>query len=174
MGAGATLGSLDGLAAGPNFAMVSSPSDPYDADKAYKDSKLCGVLFACELSRRLAADGRGVTVNAFGPGLITRSQFFRNQNRLFVRLFDFAVNDVFHVAETPEGGGSCLAFMATDPSLEGVSGAYYNNELDGPLLRGGHKFTRREPSQEARNEDEAALLWDLSAKLVGLETLTAA
>jgi hypothetical protein len=41
-----------------------------------------------------------VTVNSFGPGLITRTGFFRNQQPLFVKVFDFFTNDVFHVAET--------------------------------------------------------------------------
>lgn len=73
-----------------------------------QDSKLCNVLFAQELQRRLAARGSGVTVNAFGPGLITRTGFFRNQQPLFVRVFDFATNELFHVAETVDGGGDCL------------------------------------------------------------------
>lgn len=51
---------------------------PYDADKAYKDSKLCNMLFMAEASRRLAP--RGVSVNAFSPGLIADPNgFFRNQ-----------------------------------------------------------------------------------------------
>ena len=38
-----------------------------------------------------------VTVNSFGPGLITRTGFFRNQNPVFVKLFDVATNDLFKV-----------------------------------------------------------------------------
>ena len=65
-----------------------------------QDSKLCNILFARELQRRLVAEGSAVTVNTFGPGLITRTGFFRNQQPLFVKVFDFFTNDVFHVAET--------------------------------------------------------------------------
>jgi len=72
VGLSATLGNLSGLeAAGAGFAMVDGSA--YDADKAYKDSKLCNVLFARELERRLQAAGSPVQVNAFGPGLITRT-----------------------------------------------------------------------------------------------------
>lgn len=66
VGPGATLGDLSGLASGPGFEMVGG--DAFDAEKAYKDSKLCNVLFARELARRLQAKGSRVTVNSFGPG----------------------------------------------------------------------------------------------------------
>jgi protochlorophyllide reductase len=69
IGVGATLGQLKGLEAGPSFEMVSG--DPYDPDKAYKDSKLCNVLFARELARRLQQQGSPVCVTAFGPGTIS-------------------------------------------------------------------------------------------------------
>ena len=39
----------------------------YDPDKAYKDSKLCNLLFMGEAARR--EEGK-ITVNAFSPGLI--------------------------------------------------------------------------------------------------------
>jgi protochlorophyllide reductase len=72
VGLGATLGNLSGLdAAGAGFSMLDGSE--YNADKAYKDSKLCNVLFARELERRLQATGSPVQVNAFGPGLITRT-----------------------------------------------------------------------------------------------------
>lgn len=66
VGPGAALGDLAGLKGGPMFDMVSGGA--FDADKAYKDSKLCNVLFARELDRRLGQQGVPVTVNAFGPG----------------------------------------------------------------------------------------------------------
>ena len=151
------------------FTMVTDPSDPYDADKAYKDSKLCNILFGRELSRRLTASGSAITVNAFGPGLITRSNFFRGQNPLFVTVFDFAVNNVFKVGESVSGGGGCLAFMAVDESVEGKTQLYYNNDISGPVFSGGHVFKLDEPSVEARDANEAELLWECSAQLVGLQ-----
>ena len=165
VGPGASLGRLEGLR-DRSFLMVDGSSQ-YDADKAYKDSKLCNVLFTRELARRLAASGSPCTANCFGPGLITRTGFFRNQNPLFVGVFDFLTNDVFHVAESVSGGGDCLAYMACDPSLAGKSGLYYyNNDLDG---RGGHTFHEDTVSAEARNDAEAALLWERSCALVGLD-----
>jgi hypothetical protein len=37
------------------------------------------------------------------------------------------------------GGGDCLVFMATDASLAGRSGVYYNNDLDGKGEEGTHR-----------------------------------
>ncbi len=61
VGLGAHLGDLSGLAQGPAFTMVDGGA--YDADKAYKDSKLCNMLFTRELSRRLEAAGSKVGHN---------------------------------------------------------------------------------------------------------------
>jgi protochlorophyllide reductase len=58
-----------------------------------------------------------------------RAGFFRYQNPLFVKLFDFATNEIFHVAETVSGGGDCLVYMVTAPDLEGRGGLYYNNGI---------------------------------------------
>ena len=167
VGLGAGLGGLAGLkASGADFQMLDGSE--YNADKAYKDSKLCNVLFARELQRRLSAANSAVTVNAFGPGLITRTGFFRYQNPLFVKLFDFATNDIFHVAETVEGGGDCLVYMATSPALEGKGGLYYNNGIAPGEGKTGHKFERGEVSAEARDDAEAAALWQYSERLVGM------
>ena len=71
-GATATLGDLAGFeraAVGDGkFDMVDG--GVFNADKAYKDSKLCNVLFTRELQRRLDEKGSSVKVNCFNPGLI--------------------------------------------------------------------------------------------------------
>ena len=82
-------------------------------DRAYKDSKLCNVLFTRELARRLKAKDSKVSVNCFSPGLITRTGLFRNQNSVFVKVFDFIVYNVARVAETVSFGGDTLVTMAT-------------------------------------------------------------
>ena len=180
VGAPATLGGLEGLeraaaraAAGgrPEFEMVDG--GPWDGEKAYKDSKLCNVLFTREFQRRLTAAGGGdaVTVNAFGPGLITESNFFQNnpsQNRAAVAIFALAADRVLRVTETADGGGRCLEYMALSPELEGRGGLYYNNTLEGLPLSPRHAFAEDPGSEESRRPAEAARLWDLSAALAGV------
>ena len=193
VGLGAGLGDLSGFAAdGQNFQMIDGSE--YNADKAYKDSKLCNVLFAKELRNRLQETNSQITVNAFGPGLITRTGtyfpittfrlcdcpyetdtfgfigpgFFRYQNPLFVKLFDFATNDIFHVAETVDGGGDCLVYMATSSDLEGKTGLYYNNGIAPGEGKTGHRFEVSSVSTEATNDAEAKTLWRYSEQFVGL------
>lgn len=68
------------------------------------------------------------------------------------------------------GGGDCLAKLSQDPQVEGLTGAYFNNQTTGTvILSPGHEFRRKEPSDEARDEAEAKRLWELSSKLVGLD-----
>jgi protochlorophyllide reductase len=145
--------------------MVSG--EPYDADKAYKDSKLCNMLFSYELERRLTSSGSKVTVNAFGPGLITRTGLFRHQQPLFVKAFDLITN-TFNVAESVDGGGNTLLYMLNDASLEGVGGTYYNNTISPGSSATGHAFVVGDSSEESMNIEEAKKLWSLSEKLTGL------
>lgn len=167
VGKGATLGDLSGMErAGKSFEMISG--EEFDADKAYKDSKLCNMLFAYELERRLEAAGSKITVNSFGPGLITRTGLFRHQPALFVKAFDIATNDIFKVAETVDGGGNCLVYMLTDETLDGVGGTYFNNKLSPGTPPTGHAFVQTPSSAESNRADEAAKLWSLSESLVGL------
>jgi len=159
VGAPATLGSLAGMRNdGTQFTMVDG--SPYDPDKAYKDSKLCNMLFMAEASRRYADS---VTVNAFSPGLIADPNgFFRNQNKGFATVFN-AITKVARVAESNEFGGSALAYLAVDPALVGKTGGWYDSAPPGK-----HQLAKHLPSTEAQNLEEQKLLWDLSSKLVGI------
>lgn len=179
-GEAATLGALAGLAGGPSFAMADG--GPYDGNKAYADSKLANILFARELARRLqqaGGDGGGgttaaaatTTVVAVGPGLITKTGFFRRNDPLFVAAFDAAAG-ALGLSESVSGGGDCLVFAATSPGLTaggggGIeNGSFLNNNVRGPW--GGHRLEARAPSPEARDGEEGRRLWELSARLVGL------
>ena len=166
----------------------------FDGAKAYKDSKLCLMMTSNLLHDKYQKQNSQITVNAFGPGLITRTGtyfpittfrlcdcpyetdtfgfigpgFFRYQNPLFVKLFDFATNDIFHVAETVDGGGDCLVYMATSSDLEGKTGLYYNNGIAPGEGKTGHRFEVSSVSTEATNDAEAKTLWRYSEQFVGL------
>jgi protochlorophyllide reductase len=164
----ATLGNLDGFVRdGRNFEMVDG--QPYNGDKAYKDSKLCNIFFCRELQHRLAAseDTKAITVNAFSPGLITSTGLFRYQSPFFSSVFGFLATNVLRVAESPQWGGAALAYMTTVDT----KGEYYNSP-PGSSKYGeaafGREFTIYSVSKEAQDNAKAKKLWELSEKLVGI------
>jgi NAD(P)-dependent dehydrogenase (short-subunit alcohol dehydrogenase family) len=69
---------------GPHYTSAAELARP-DADgsaeegrRSYTTSKLCNVLFAYELDRRLGHGEQGVSVNAFDPGLMPGSGLARD------------------------------------------------------------------------------------------------
>jgi len=158
VGPPASLGDLSGLS-NPRFEMVDGGS--FDPDKAYKDSKLCNLLFMAEAVHRFGPNG--IAVNAFSPGLIADPNgFFRNQNPFFANAFN-TVSQVVGVAETNEFGGAALAYLAVDADMNGAQGGWYDSYPPGK-----HQLALHAPSEEARDMDKQRRLWELSAKLTQL------
>ena len=117
--------------------------------KAYAASKLCNVLFTRELARRL--DPAQVTANCLHPGAV-RTQIMRGEG--FFSKIATGIGGLALVS--PEKGADTILFLATDPSVAGVSGQYF--------------VRRRSRGLPAAATDgtTAARLWDVSAELVGL------
>jgi protochlorophyllide reductase len=110
---------------------------------------------------------KGIAVNCFSPGLIVGTGLFRDQNPFFIKLFDFAATDLFKVGETPEWGGASLAYMTTVSS----KGMFYNSP-PGSSRYGNNAFGRdfvpMPVSKEGKDDAKAALLWELSSKVLGI------
>jgi NAD(P)-dependent dehydrogenase (short-subunit alcohol dehydrogenase family) len=123
----------------------------YNFFKAYQRSKLCNVLFAFELARRL--DGTGVTSNVVSPGP-SKTGFGGNMKgpaRAFTRVMKATPR-----FGTPEQGARTLVYAAADPGLAGVTGRFYYKE----------KELATKPI--TRNAEIAARLWQISDELCGL------
>ena len=170
VGKPAGLGDLAGLRPGAASAMVDGGL-PFDADKAYKDSKLCNLLFARELERRLRQRGTPMPVLAWSPGLvIPRSsggffRYSRRHNEPGQRLFALLARDLLRITATPEQAGALLAGLCTDPVHDGEGFSYRSNRVRGP---GRLCFQEAQPSSEARDGTLAGALWIRSAELAGL------
>jgi protochlorophyllide reductase len=168
VGRAAGLGDLVGLRQGPGAAMVDGGA--FNAEKAYKDSKLCNVLMAWEVERRQREQGTPLPVLAWSPGLVIprgAGGFFRDSQRLNPigqAVFAFAARDLLRLTESPEGAGALLAGLATTSTDDPSGFQYWSNRVLGP---GRRRFARTEPSAEARNDALAAELWQLSAQAVG-------
>lgn len=137
---------------------ADATGDPREEGRRrYTTSKLCNVLAAYELARRL--DGTGTTVNAFDPGLMPGTGLARDHHPLFRFAWRYLMPALavlprnFH---TVRGSAAALAHVVADPSLDGVSGRYFR----------GRRPVRS--SAESYDRDKAAELWRGSAELAGL------
>ena len=118
--------------------------------RAYGNSKLENILFTIELARRL--EGTGVTVNALHPGLVATG-FAKNNGRLIASLVSLFMP---LVARSPAQGAETLVYLASSPSVEGVTGKYFQDS---------HVVT---PAPQANDMKVARKLWDASVELVHL------
>ena len=173
-GATPTLGDLAGMEAG-DFSMCDGGA--FDGNKAYKDSKLCNVLFARELARR--AEAAGVVVNAFSPGFVPSSGLFRAQSAPVRAMLKFMF-DHPPLATTVENAGRFTTQMVLGKNTGEMSGAYLcgppsfdvpgedAHPLGGGFLRGWFRpeFGVKRPSEEALDAALGEKLWAISERLV--------
>ena len=93
----------------------------FDYWEAYGRSKLANALFSIELASRLR--GSNVTSNALHPGLV-QTNIARNAPVFLRKAFDWFGN---LIAKTPEQGAATQVYVATNPSLNQVSGAFFED-----------------------------------------------
>ncbi len=136
--------------------------------RRYTTSKLCNVLCAYEMDRRLRAAGTStpelpITVNAFDPGAMPGTGLARDYGPMAQwawnsvgTLLSWALRPFHGNFHFPEESGRALARLVLDPVLENVSGRYFEGMRD---VRS---------SSESYDASKAAALWDQSAELVGL------
>lgn len=123
----------------------------YNIVTSLANSKLAVTLFNAELDRRFK--GTGVTANTFDPFLVRDTDLlsnipstFRDISRIFVNI----------IGQRKEEVGKQIAYMATAPELEGVSGMHY-------------KFCSKWINHWSVNdEDLTCRLWEASKEAVGI------
>jgi len=122
----------------------------FSALRAYGQSKLANILFARELTRRL--NDSGVTANSIHPGLVYTNLALQHGG--FLKWITPLTRWLF---KTPAQGAQTVIHAATAPELKGRSGIYLSN------------CRETEPRAPAKDDQAASRLWDLSARLTGLE-----
>lgn len=106
----------------------------FDASEAYGRSKLANALFSLELADRLA--GSALTSNAIHPGLV-KTNIARTAPAVLRTGFNL-LGGVF--AKTPAEGAATQLYVATNPALDGVSGAYFE-DCNPVIITGPHHMT---------------------------------
>jgi NAD(P)-dependent dehydrogenase (short-subunit alcohol dehydrogenase family) len=137
----------------------------YDKWQAYGQAKTANVLFAVHLDRL----GRDAGVRAFSlhpGGIITPLQRHIPKEEMIERGWIDEAGNVLNPQgfKTPQQGAATQVWAATSPQLDGLGGVYLEDcDIAEPA-------TDDRPSGVkpwATDPEEAARLWELSAKLTG-------
>lgn len=157
------LGDLKGFAEGfkPPISMIDGKK--FEPVKAYKDSKVCNVLTMRELHQRYH-DSTGIVFSSLYPGCVADTPLFRNHYPLFQKLFPWFQKNITGGYVSQELAGERVAAVVADPDYN-QSGAYWS--WGNRQKKAGKPFLQQ-VSPQARDDQKAERLWDLSATLVGL------
>lgn len=150
----------------PNEMAFPGRSDEMDnvghiGRRRYTTSKLCNLLCAYELARRLENDERKICVNAFNPGLMLDTQLTRNYTikeklKLLLNSFWDLLPHILRFRNSKHMG-KALAFLILNSDFNGVTGKYFDG------------FEQGKSSAESHDKYKAEELWNGSKILVGLE-----
>ena len=162
-------GRVVGAAVEPDaFALANNGKDgdkPLSAGKRYSTSKLCTVMYAYELDRRLRKANSSVSSIAFDPGSVPETGFLRGMPKPVQRVatstamkwvskrIGLTTSDVIF-------SGASLAALTADPDYAEASGKYFQAN-DGSL-------SAVRSARLSYDEPRAAKLWDDSKQLVHL------
>ena len=167
VGAKASLGKLKGLESGAGFEMIDG--NKFNADKAYKDSKLCNILFARKLSDDLIRKKISIPVIAWAPGLVISRdnqgffRYSRKYNQLGQILFAFLARDILKITTSNKKAGLLLSNLACLSKYTKPGFNYYSNKI---ISSGKFIFEETEISNDAQRGDLSDNLWELSKSLI--------
>ncbi|WP_155774491.1 hypothetical protein [Rhizobium etli] len=136
---------------------------PLSSGVRYATAKLCVMLFAYELHRRLRRSGSEIASIAFDPGSVSGTSFLRGAPPplRFIAGTSFAKRLMKRAGITVgslDVSGASLAKLAADTAYADGSGKYFQ---DG-------SFGEKRSATISYDEVRAAKLWDESKELVGL------
>lgn len=159
-----------GIAAEPDAVALANNgkngSKALSAGKRYSTSKLCTVLYAYELDRRLRRAGSSIGSIAFDPGSIPETGLLRTMPKPVqwlakTALMKFVMKHVGVTQGSVGFSGAALARIAADPAYANGSGRYFQSS-NGKLIE-----TRS--SKMSYDEGRAQKLWNDSKQLVRLQ-----
>jgi NAD(P)-dependent dehydrogenase (short-subunit alcohol dehydrogenase family) len=135
---------------------------PYDRWTSYGQSKSAIVLFAVGAAQRWAGDG--IAVNALMPGNIASTALARHLGPDDLANFGKMTDLALPPAKTIEQGAATSVLMAASPEVEGVTGRYYEDCAEAPVIaeRARHPGGVAPYALDHGNADR---LWETSIEL---------
>ena len=164
-----TDGKIVGAAAEPDAVMLAEQGKtgkPLSGGRRYTTSKLCTILYAYELNRRLRAAGSTMLSCAFDPGMVPETGLTADIPRpvhwlLQSALMKRILRGLGVTIGSLQFSGEMLGRLAVDPAYAGVSGKFMQS-------RNGHSIEQRS-STASYDEASARKLWVDSVALVKLK-----
>jgi NAD(P)-dependent dehydrogenase (short-subunit alcohol dehydrogenase family) len=158
-----SLSSEAHLRAPLDFDDIDFVTRRYDPMLAYGQSKTANALFAVGAARRWADDG--ISINAVHPGAVLETNLARE---LAPDVLAAAVETAGYEYKTPGQGAATSVLVAASPLLEGISGRYFADCNEAPVV--GADFTGPPRgfgvAPYALDPGNADRLWELSLELV--------
>jgi len=140
----------------------------FNADQSYKNSKLCNILFAKELVKKLKISSSKISVITWAPGLVIPnddSGFFRYSKRFNLSgyfIFSKVAKNILGISESVENAGKLLSEIVFDSNFNNIGYIHLSNKL---ISFKKHKFVDSNASDEANNSELASTLWILSEEI---------
>ena len=165
-----TDGKMVGKAVEPEAVALANDGKngekPLSAGIRYSTSKLCTMLYAYELHRRLRRAGSSIASIAFDPGSVPETGLLRTMSKPVQWLAKTSLmKGLMKRMGVTQGSvsfsGASLAQIAVDPVYAMASGKYFQSN-DGAL-------NERRSSTTSYDEQRAAKLWNDSKMLVRLQ-----
>ena len=147
---------------------VNGPFLNFNADESYKNSKLCNILFAKELAKKLKISSSKISVITWAPGLVIPeddSGFFRYSkifNQFGYLIFSNVAKNILGISETVENAGKILSEIVFDSKFNSIGYIHLSNKL---ISFKKHKLVESNVSDEANNSELASKLWILSEEI---------
>jgi len=141
---GSRSGYLQAPAVGIDFDNLRGEKE-FDSGEAYGRSKLANALFSLALAEQL--EGTGVTSNVVHPGLVATD--IARTAPAFLRLGFEWLGPLF--AKTPAEGAATQVYVATNPLLDEVNGAYFE-DCNPVTVSGNHHMFDRVMAQRLWSE----------------------
>ena len=140
----------------------------FNADESYKNSKLCNILFAKELAKKLKISSSKISVITWAPGLVIPdddSGFFRYSkcfNLFGYFIFSKVAKNILGISESVEKAGSILSEIVIDSNFNNIAYIHLSNKL---ISFKKHKLVESNVSDEANSSELASKLWILSEEI---------